>query len=1283
MMHRPQIQQLGTVVFALFFSTMCAAQGNLFLRTFSTDSSGLRRAQGLYFAPSGQIANFAKEEVVITEDGVPARIVSVECLPPAPSVDVSSVLTIDVSGSMRFGGPNIELATKAAAAWVDALDKSSEAAITAFDHSTLLQADLTSNKQTLYSAIARLRPRGGTNYERALLDSAMGSLAIARTGKHRKVIVFLTDGFGTLQANSVISRALADSVTIYCVTLGLNMPGVLQHIAESTGGLWFDNVTTVEQAIMAYQRIFADATGAGGCTVVWEPPIACKPSSTLQARVHAAQYSTTLDIPENRTGGINVSETSVHFDSSGTTEKIIAIVPKSAPVTISQLTISRPDIFTVRSPALPITLARTDTMKVRITCTKADSTFTVAHLDIASSPCPAPTIYVSVGNPQWVPNTQTLQVVYPNGGERLPVKSVGTLRWRGLPPEIPVRVEVSLDSGATWILVDEAAKMLEREWNTGSEASDRCLLRVTHLKSVQDRQTPEFTLAGFAFSDVEFSPNGEYLVTAETPGLSGAETVPPPARVWDAESGREIRTLGQGQQVAFSNDGSLLLTWARDSVSLYAMPQGTKLWSQSVRTLPTRCVISKNNAVVVIGGGDNDNTLVLNAATGRVLTHLPRRNSLIRWVDVDEHGKQVAVCERDSVVSVFALPDTLSPTILRMPRVPEYYKVAFCDGGRRLVTTDGTGQAVLWDVRAVSTPTTLAVRQFRNDNGYIAISPDERRVAIETGRDETKIVDLATGSHVVSIRRMSEPGGAVDARMLGNGQTLLLRTLSYATAFDAFTGVQVLRVQCAFADPSAPNDGSRMAVINASGVVQVYNLKSPLLQQDVSDSLWTIFRAVARINPVRLQQLAVGQSTDSIVVNAIENTGIDPVTVSGLRIEGAQAADFDANVPKTFTLAPGQVLPITYAFHPNGVGERAALIVAQTSCGVINARISGRCVGGVIRAGAESKDLGTVPVATPTRFTISDLVKNEGLQPVFVRSVRIAEGSDPTIALHTTGGFRLEAGGTKAIDVEVNAASTGRYATQLEFLVDGIAEPVTATLFVRADTLQFEHGADPTTFRSIMLPSAVIPEAGTITTGVYDVVGLSASYSVTDHVAVQIGGMLPVSSAWLGATGLDATMSAAWSAGAKVGYRVAEQWIAGGGYQFGQSYYNQEPTVGLDSKISFHALWATAGYGTEDSRLNMYLGYAFKHHTTLVDGQFNADATIAGLAYDYRFDTNWKLCAETIFMRTMAYIPITMVARYFRETDAFEVGFTFVGIRTDKQSTGWPVFPLVTWVKRW
>ncbi|MBL0320871.1 MAG: VWA domain-containing protein [Ignavibacteria bacterium] len=103
--------------------------------------------------------------LTLTIDGKIVPITSIVCPEPPSPVELSSVLTIDISGSMVRGGPNITLARSAAYAWIRALSAGSDCAITAFDHKASLVSDFTSDTAALMKAIAALTPRGGTDYD--------------------------------------------------------------------------------------------------------------------------------------------------------------------------------------------------------------------------------------------------------------------------------------------------------------------------------------------------------------------------------------------------------------------------------------------------------------------------------------------------------------------------------------------------------------------------------------------------------------------------------------------------------------------------------------------------------------------------------------------------------------------------------------------------------------------------------------------------------------------------------------------------------------------------------------------------------------------------------------------------------------------------------------------------------------------------------------------------------------------------------------------------------------
>ncbi len=206
--------------------------------------------------------------VSISEDGISREVLSISCPEFKPPEAISSVLTIDVSGSMS--GNNIINAKSAARAWINAIPLGkSEVAITSFDSENYLNCDFTTNKNTLLEAIEGLKPQGGTDFNAALIRQLSGSLLIAESGKNKKVIVMLTDGYSSGDENAIVQKAISMNAVIHCVVLGNPAPEILKRIAQRTGGQYFENIETEKDAEDAYRIILQSAQGGEPCELTY------------------------------------------------------------------------------------------------------------------------------------------------------------------------------------------------------------------------------------------------------------------------------------------------------------------------------------------------------------------------------------------------------------------------------------------------------------------------------------------------------------------------------------------------------------------------------------------------------------------------------------------------------------------------------------------------------------------------------------------------------------------------------------------------------------------------------------------------------------------------------------------------------------------------------------------------------------------------------------------------------------------------------------------------------
>ncbi|MBK7577477.1 MAG: VWA domain-containing protein [Ignavibacteria bacterium] len=455
--------------------------------------------------------------LTLTIDGKAVPITSIVCPEPSSPVDLSSVLTIDISGSMVRGGPNITLARSAAYAWIRALSAGSDCAVTAFDHKASLVSDFTSDTAALMKAIAALTPRGGTDYDAGLLTDEIGGLSMAATGRGKRVLVFLTDGIGTANTSYMIEQARLNGITVYCVSLGMSMPESLRTLSEESGGLWFENVTTVEQAEMAYRRIHADATSPQSCSAVAALPPSCSKERVLVLSSSKESIRRIIATPDSSITRASIKPLSLRFEK-GAPQQRISIRAGSMPLTLTGVKVtSLSPVRVMRGEVeivFPIVIDALDSAIFTVISEHRDSIYAVGRIQFTATPCPLPSVYTSSGKPYGKPLERTIHVVYPNGGERIPAHAKQALRYDGVPSDLPVRVEISYDLGRTWTLISERATGHDIPWIAPSMSSDSCLLRVSQVVPDEIRMQPIAVVRGIRIEQCTFIGDGTRLASA-------------------------------------------------------------------------------------------------------------------------------------------------------------------------------------------------------------------------------------------------------------------------------------------------------------------------------------------------------------------------------------------------------------------------------------------------------------------------------------------------------------------------------------------------------------------------------------------------------------------------------------------------------------------------------------------------------------------------------------------------------------------------------------------------
>ena len=247
------------------------------LSVFDVDASNFPTIKAKFYAfdkGGNQISNLNPSDFEVKENDQPRTVTYVSCPAPLPPVAISSVLTIDVSGSMV--GQKLVNAKTAGRAWVEGLPvENSECAITSFNSKNYFVQDFTQDRNKLLNALNSLTADGGTDFNAGFINQMAGALLAVNKGKHKKVVVFLTDGNGNGNESLIIQKANQINATIYCVTLDIPCPPMLKNIAIQTGGFYFENITSKKDAENTYRKLLQSAQGGKPCEIEWQSGASC------------------------------------------------------------------------------------------------------------------------------------------------------------------------------------------------------------------------------------------------------------------------------------------------------------------------------------------------------------------------------------------------------------------------------------------------------------------------------------------------------------------------------------------------------------------------------------------------------------------------------------------------------------------------------------------------------------------------------------------------------------------------------------------------------------------------------------------------------------------------------------------------------------------------------------------------------------------------------------------------------------------------------------------------
>lgn len=939
---------------------------------------------------TGMPQSLGASDVAVTENGTQATATT-SCEPSNAGRNLSLVVAVDVSASTSQGTPSSMDLMKNAARGVTQLltSTSDEIGLLTFDAQANLLFGLSTDKVTYTSVVDNVRTSSGVNLTTGLLSQPMGGLTHLQNARNNRALVLMTDGAPSFDVAASLSIARTFGIRVYVICMKNSASDQLKRLADSSGGAWAENVTTIADATAWARGFVADAKNFPSCKVSWNSITSCSNERLVSMTVGSTVRSLNYTLPSNALAVLEASTLGLHFgqpSAGNNVSRSMTLVARNGDVVITAITISNTRFSLISGPSLPLTIRKDQSQTISVQYAAATTDGQYGEMSFTSTTCDLPTISLRGGSP-FV--GAEIKLVKPNGGESLVAGSDTLIQWTNVLPQDVVRLEYSTDGGTQWKPLAESANGLSYAWKPGPAVSDSYRIRVSRTV-VDPDNIVELTGSDQPLYSAVFTQDGQKVLTGGHDGT---------VRLWNAFNGTQERLVGvHGNWV-----------WA-----LAVMPNTTNVASASF----------------------DGSVRIWNYATGERIATIPMDGEAYT-VAFSPDGKRLFIGSRRSI-TVVTTATWSTETVKVVPTGP-VYDIDMATNGSVIAVAEGT-VATVRNANTLEVVTTLESAGRTGEIYAVALNTAATRVA--TGGTDFIVAtfNASTGSQISTAPAVIAPILSLDfspddASVLSSGGdgTVKIYSATDLTLQSSLAGHEGQ----VFSASYSPN-GKRVVSASIDFTARVWTLDGIGSISDASDQNFRVIGATATATAIDMGNVALGAGSDK-VANAVTAVGTAPLKILSADFVGGDVSDFgliSTTLPDQITA--GTPLQLDVSFVPTQLGPRSADIDVVTGTGTVRVRVTGNAVNPTFIAPIVV-DYGRRVANQAIVDTIITLrVPSTATQPVTVVTSVLTGPQANQFSIQAGGGnFTLAPGQQKQIQVRFEPTDFGRFAAELVFDVQG------------------------------------------------------------------------------------------------------------------------------------------------------------------------------------------------------------------------------------------------------